>query len=752
MTTLTQPEALVSIGLYTTSPSQRLGSGAFSEVYKGTHSQSKAQVAIKCILRSNLTPKLNSHLESEITVMRTLEHENVVRLLDVVKTDNHIYLIMEYCNSNDLAHYLKRNGAIPDARARSFVKQLVLGIQHGRLFHLLHRDLKPQNLLLHKNSEGQFVLKIADFGFAKFTDKETDLAETLCGSPLYMAPEILRYQPYDAKGDLWSLGVIIYEMVTGRPPFTALNHVDLLKKIQTTPLTFPSPNTLPTDCVDLLRKLLVVDPKQRMSYEELFAHPYCGLEVESIRTIPQAPQMIPVYFKLMEVSNMGEIPSNFTFNELSDYIAKKFGFTSPFKIQYLDEDKDWINLTRQAEMEMCFQSGSKNQGIIVLNLVLDAEASCPVCSKKFNLKVLERHVNTCLASASPTTTATCPVCKTPIAGGAEDQKAHIDICLGKRLTTQGLAHSVYVDVQGILAGRHPPSTQSVPVSPPPAQSSAKAEAAKAEAAKSADTKAEDTTKPKVETYFIYCTRPVEQTTVHKNAQRKIIGLLGKAGVELEKIQLISVDSPALHRHLNTIADGVIQLPHLFREEVRIGTLAEIEAASDPLAFVRGSSEPSDDLVVVQPPPPAGRVLEGSHVISAAVWLQQQDEEPQAAQLSEKTEETSAVEVDVWRINWLWRSNHRRLRFDADSFKRLTEDGKYVRMSYPYDQVEKIDINTDYLIISFISSTIDKPMYLDVKVLSDANVQLICDQILQRNGLVPIVDVRPKIVAAASSAS
>ncbi|RKO83686.1 kinase-like domain-containing protein, partial [Blyttiomyces helicus] len=169
-------------------------------------------------------------------------------------TEKHIHLIMEYCSLGDLSNYIKRKaglaGGLNEFVLRHFLRQLASAIGFLRANSLIHRDLKPQNLLLcpapqddppiripSSSRSGSSsiipalpILKLADFGFARALPSQS-LASTLCGSPLYMAPEILRGDRYDAKADLWSLGAILYEMITGRPPFRAKNHIDLLRKI-----------------------------------------------------------------------------------------------------------------------------------------------------------------------------------------------------------------------------------------------------------------------------------------------------------------------------------------------------------------------------------------------------------------------------------------------------------------------------------------------------------------------------------------
>jgi serine/threonine-protein kinase ULK/ATG1 len=165
------------------------------------------------------------------------------------------------------------------ARALKFLRQR----------NLIHRDIKPQNLLLTPPSPSDLekghplgvpILKLADFGFARFLPNQM-MAETLCGSPLYMAPEILGYKQYDVKADLWSVGVVLYEMSVGKPPFRAQNHIELLKKIQMAKSTVRFPDEedtsgrtdiqpVPADIKQLIRSLLKLEPVNRASFEDFF--------------------------------------------------------------------------------------------------------------------------------------------------------------------------------------------------------------------------------------------------------------------------------------------------------------------------------------------------------------------------------------------------------------------------------------------------------------------------------------------------
>ncbi|KAG6958013.1 hypothetical protein JG687_00009631 [Phytophthora cactorum] len=270
-----------SIGDYVVT--SKLGSGSFAVVYKGYHKISKTPVAIKALSLHKLNSKLLSNLEMEISIMRQIDHPNVVKLYDIKKTEKHMYLVLEYCAGGDLQHYMRRrqqqnggNNLLPESVARHFLRELAKGMQCLWQHNLIHRDLKPQNLLLVEDSATS-ALKIADFGFARQL-AATSMAETLCGSPLYMAPEILKFQKYDAKADLWSVGTILFEMVAGRPPYGGANHVQLLANIERQPLRFPPTLQLSRPCRQLLVALLQRKPALRLGFAEFFADPFVDLQ------------------------------------------------------------------------------------------------------------------------------------------------------------------------------------------------------------------------------------------------------------------------------------------------------------------------------------------------------------------------------------------------------------------------------------------------------------------------------------------
>ncbi|KFY96154.1 hypothetical protein V498_02865 [Pseudogymnoascus sp. VKM F-4517 (FW-2822)] len=298
-----------------------IGKGSFATVYRAHRRTTRALVAIKSVNLAKLNRKLKENLNQEIDILQSLQHPHIVALLGRHQTDTHIHLVMEYCELGDLSLFIRKRskfltnaatadmarkypnpekGGLNEVISVHFLKQLASALEFLRDRNFIHRDVKPQNMLLlpspqymsaHPQSPLLMspsveslipaagllslpMLKLADFGFARSLPAAS-LAETLCGSPLYMAPEILRYEKYDAKADLWSVGTVMYEMVTGRPPFRAANHVELLRKIekQSEDLPWDAGIAISDELKSVIQGLLKKNPIERLSFDNFFAHP-----------------------------------------------------------------------------------------------------------------------------------------------------------------------------------------------------------------------------------------------------------------------------------------------------------------------------------------------------------------------------------------------------------------------------------------------------------------------------------------------
>uniref|UniRef100_A0AAQ4RNR1 non-specific serine/threonine protein kinase n=2 Tax=Gasterosteus aculeatus TaxID=69293 RepID=A0AAQ4RNR1_GASAC len=270
-----------TVGKFEFNRKDLIGHGAFAVVFKGRHKEKRDWVvAVKCINKKNLA-KSQSLLGKEIKILKELKHENIVRLLDYQEMGGCVYLVMEYCNGGDLAEYLHSKGTLREDTIRVFLQQIGQAMKVLQSKDILHRDLKPQNILLchpegRRSSPINTSIKIADFGFARHLQTNT-MAATLCGSPMYMAPEVIMSQNYDAKADLWSIGTIVYQCLTGKAPFHATHTTQCMKKLISKQdlLSFPSiPKETSPNLRHLVLGLLQRNHKERFGFDEFFHHPF----------------------------------------------------------------------------------------------------------------------------------------------------------------------------------------------------------------------------------------------------------------------------------------------------------------------------------------------------------------------------------------------------------------------------------------------------------------------------------------------
>lgn len=190
--------------------SHTLGEGTTGKVKLAYHKETGQQVAIKIIPKISFDqrPDLQLKVQREIAIMRLVDHPNILKLIDVLESGRHLYIILEYAEQGELFDYLVSNRFLAEDVAIEFFRQIVIALEYLHKRGICHRDLKPENILLDSCAR----IKIADFGFARWV--KSSLTETSCGSPHYAAPEIIRGQPYDGKiADIWSLGVILYALL-----------------------------------------------------------------------------------------------------------------------------------------------------------------------------------------------------------------------------------------------------------------------------------------------------------------------------------------------------------------------------------------------------------------------------------------------------------------------------------------------------------------------------------------------------------
>ncbi|XP_062477185.1 SNF-related serine/threonine-protein kinase-like isoform X1 [Pezoporus occidentalis] len=245
-----------------------LGTGHFAVVKLARHVFTGQRVAVKVIDKSKLVGGAAGQLLQEVRCMKLVQHPNVVRLYEVIDTHAKLYLILELGDGGDMFdHIMRHEGGLAEARAKHYFAQIVHAISYCHKLHVVHRDLKPENVVFFQE---QGVVKLTDFGFSNCFQPGKMLT-TSCGSLAYSAPEILLGDEYDAPAvDIWSLGVILYMLVCGHPPFQEANDSETLTMIMDCRYTVPA--HVSAQCADLISRMLQRDPKCRASLEQIEGH------------------------------------------------------------------------------------------------------------------------------------------------------------------------------------------------------------------------------------------------------------------------------------------------------------------------------------------------------------------------------------------------------------------------------------------------------------------------------------------------
>nr|XP_015205828.1 PREDICTED: MAP/microtubule affinity-regulating kinase 3 isoform X4 [Lepisosteus oculatus] len=238
-----------------------IGKGNFAKVKLARHILTGREVAIKIIDKTQLNPTSLQKLFREVRIMKILNHPNIVKLFEVIETEKTLYLVMEYASGGEVFDYLVAHGRMKEKEARAKFRQIVSAVQYCHQKHIVHRDLKAENLLL----DADMNIKIADFGFSNEFTLGNKL-DTFCGSPPYAAPELFQGKKYDGpEVDVWSLGVILYTLVSGSLPFDGQNLKELRERVLRGKYRIPF--YMSTDCENLLKRFLVLNPSKRGTLE-----------------------------------------------------------------------------------------------------------------------------------------------------------------------------------------------------------------------------------------------------------------------------------------------------------------------------------------------------------------------------------------------------------------------------------------------------------------------------------------------------
>ncbi|XP_023991262.1 MAP/microtubule affinity-regulating kinase 3 isoform X4 [Salvelinus sp. IW2-2015] len=320
-----------------------IGKGNFAKVKLARHVLTGREVAIKIIDKTQMNPTSLQKLFREVRIMKILNHPNIVKLFEVIETEKTLYLVMEYASGGEVFDYLVAHGRMKEKEARAKFRQIVSAVQYCHQKKIVHRDLKAENLLL----DADMNIKIADFGFSNEFTMGSKL-DTFCGSPPYAAPELFQGKKYDGpEVDVWSLGVILYTLVSGSLPFDGQNLKELRERVLRGKYRIPF--YMSTDCENLLKRFLVLNPSKRGTLEQIMKDRWinAGLEENELKPFMEPEQDITDQKRIDIMVEMG-----YTQEEVTESLTK---------MKYDEITATYLLLGRKStELEASDSSSSSN--------------------------------------------------------------------------------------------------------------------------------------------------------------------------------------------------------------------------------------------------------------------------------------------------------------------------------------------------------------------------------------------------------
>ncbi|TWW75885.1 calcium/calmodulin-dependent protein kinase 1Db [Takifugu rubripes] len=264
-----------------------LGTGAFSEVVMAQEKVTEKMVAIKCIPKKALKGKETS-IENEIAVLRRIKHENIVALEDIYESSNYLYLIMQLVSGGELFDRIVEKGFYTEMDASRLIRQVLDAVNYLHSMGIVHRDLKPENLL-YFSPDDESKIMISDFGLSKM-EGTGDVMATACGTPGYVAPEVLAQKPYSKAVDCWSIGVIAYILLCGYPPFYDENDSKLFEQILKADYEFDAPywDDISDSAKDFISHLMEKNPEMRFTCDQALQHPWIAGDTALCKNIHES--------------------------------------------------------------------------------------------------------------------------------------------------------------------------------------------------------------------------------------------------------------------------------------------------------------------------------------------------------------------------------------------------------------------------------------------------------------------------------
>ena len=302
-----------------------LGRGGFAKCYIFQNLNTNKITAAKIIAKSSLgKSREKQKLINEIKIHKALHHNNIVHFEHYFEDNDNVFLLLELCSNKSLNELLKRRKVLTELEVQVYVLQIIKALKYLHSHRIIHRDLKLSNLFLSENME----LKVGDFGLATKLDFEGEKKRTVCGTPNYIAPEILDGKfGYSFEVDIWSLGVIIYTLIIGKPPFETDNVKETYKKIKLNKYSFPINSVISDYAKNLITDILVTDPSKRPTLDDILESDFFYMGISLPKTLNVSTLSVPPTLDYIKqyIPNIGE-------NGIVNKVASNFKYKKHFNL------------------------------------------------------------------------------------------------------------------------------------------------------------------------------------------------------------------------------------------------------------------------------------------------------------------------------------------------------------------------------------------------------------------------------------
>ena len=245
-----------------------IGKGGFGQVWKVRHKATGQIYVIKVMIKQNIIEqKMVGQINREVEIMYKINHPHIIKLINHFEDDDYLYLIMHYASKGQLYSLLKKQGRFDQRTAAQYMREVISAVKYLHSFDppIIHRDIKPENILLDENGR----VKLADFGWSNYANAN-ELRKTYCGTPEYLAPEMIRKEGHDTSIDIWDLGVLLFELLCGKPPFAGTSQNELFTNIKKQRINWP--DDIPPIAKNLISKILKQNPKERLTLDAILSH------------------------------------------------------------------------------------------------------------------------------------------------------------------------------------------------------------------------------------------------------------------------------------------------------------------------------------------------------------------------------------------------------------------------------------------------------------------------------------------------